>query len=116
MIPRTAALSVNSPQSIRQAAAIGVPLAAGPAAPASDTARIAGRPTVGGGSVTVRLRATGPGTAYAYVWDGKVVGEKKAPIAGAGSYAVTVPGARGVLTVAFDASAGGTASSAVRLG
>ena len=116
VISRTAALSVNSPQSIIQAAAIGVPLAAGPAAPASDTARITGRPQVKGGSVTFRLRATGPGAAYAYVWDGKIVGQKKAYIGKAGTYTVTVPGTSGTLAVAFDAKTGGTTSTATRLG
>ncbi|MCW2944824.1 MAG: hypothetical protein JWR24_1541 [Actinoallomurus sp.] len=115
VIPQTAALSVNSPQSIIQAATVGVPLAAGPAAPASDTARIAGKPEVKGGSVTFRLRATGPGTAYAYVWDGKIVGSRKVDVGRAGTYTVTLPGATGTLALAFETKAGGTTSSAVGL-
>lgn len=115
VIPKTAALSVNSPQSIAQAAATGIPLAAGPAAPRSDTARIAGRPIVHGGSVTFRLRATGPGTAYAYVWDGRTAGQKTVHVTAAGTSTVTVPGAHGLLAVAFAAQSGGTAGSAAPL-
>jgi LmbE family N-acetylglucosaminyl deacetylase len=115
VISKTAALSVNSPQSIMQAARTGVPLAAGPAAPRSDTARVAGRPTVTGGAVTFRIRATGPGTAYAYVWNGKILGQTKVAFTAAGTCTVTVPGGSGTLTVAFDAQAGGTVSTAVRL-
>ncbi|WP_433175191.1 sugar-binding protein [Actinoallomurus sp. CA-150999] len=115
VISKTAALSVNSPQSILQAARTGVPLAAGPAAPRTDTARVTGRPTVSGGTVTFRLRATGPGTAYAYIWNGKILGSTKVNVTGAGTRTVTVPGTAGTLTVAFDAQAGGTASTAVPL-
>ncbi|MCO5971477.1 sugar-binding protein [Actinoallomurus soli] len=115
VISKTAALSVNSPQSILQAARTGVPLAAGTAAPRSDSARVVGRPAVGGGSVTVRLRATGPGTAYAYVWNGRILGQAKVAFTGAGTRTVTVPGAAGTLAVAFDAQTGGTASTAVPL-
>lgn len=115
VMPKTAALSVNSPQSIAQAAATGVPLAAGTAAPRSDTAWIAGRPAVRGGAVTFRLRATGPGTAYAYVWDGGILGQKTVRVTKAGTAALTVPGGHGLLAVAFAAQAGGTASRTARL-
>jgi LmbE family N-acetylglucosaminyl deacetylase len=114
VMPQTAALSVNSPQSIIQAASTHVPLAAGPAAPVSP--RLVGRPTTRGGSVTFRLRAGGPGTAYAYVWDDRILGQKKVDIGGAGTYTVTVPGTTGTLAVAFEAKAGGTASLATGLG
>ena len=116
VMPQTAALSVNSPQSIVQAASTGVPLAAGPAAPPSDTVRIVGRPAVKGGSVTFRLRATGPGVAYAYVWTGSIAGQKKVRLTRAGTYTVTVPGTTGTLAVAFEADAGGTVSAAARVG
>ncbi|WP_329520835.1 sugar-binding protein [Spirillospora sp. NBC_01491] len=115
VMPTDAAASVNSPQSIVQAAGTGIPLAGGPAAPPSDTARIVGRPAVSGGTTTFRFRATGPGTAYAHVWDGKVLGTKKITVAGAGTRSVTLPGATGVLAVAFQARGGGTASSTARL-
>ena len=116
VMPTDATRSVNAPESIIQAVRTGVPLAAGPAAPRSDTAKIVGRPAVSGGSTTVRLLATGPGTAHVHVWDGKLLGTKEVRIRGAGTTTVTVPGATGTLTVAFEAAKGGTASGAVRLG
>ncbi|RFU36452.1 hypothetical protein DZF91_38130 [Actinomadura logoneensis] len=115
VMPTDAATSVNSPESILQAVRTGVPLAATSAAPASDTARIVGRPKVSGGSVTFELLATGPGTAYVHVWDGKVLGTRKVDIGRAGARSVTVPGASGWLTVAFESRKGGTASSAAQL-
>ncbi|GAA2077534.1 sugar-binding protein [Actinomadura alba] len=115
VMPTDVALSVNSPESIIQAAETGVPLAAGPAAPRSDTAHITGEPTVTNSSVTFRLTATGPGTAYAYVWDNGILGRKEVAVKEAGVSTVTVPGSRGVLAVAFESEAGGTASSMARL-
>ncbi|WP_026411848.1 sugar-binding protein [Actinomadura oligospora] len=115
VMPTDAATSVNSPESILQSVRTGVPLAATAAAPADDTARIVGKPEVSGGSVTFKLLATGPGTANVHVWDGKVLGTKKVVIGRAGVQTVTVPGASGSLTVAFEAQKGGTASSAVQL-
>ncbi|MFC5751214.1 sugar-binding protein [Actinomadura rugatobispora] len=112
VMPTDAAVSVDSPESIVQAARTGVPLAGGPAAPPWRTARIEGKPAVSGGSVTFRLAATGPGTAHVHVWDGKVLGTKKVAVDRAGTRTVTVPGASGVLAVAFEAKGGGTASSA----
>lgn len=116
VLPRTAALSVNSPQSIIQAAQTGVPLAAGPAAPETDTAHLAGTPQTGDGSTTFRLAATGPGTAHAFVWDDGILGHKQVPIPRAGTYTVTVSGTTGTLAVAFEARSGGTASRATTLG
>ncbi|NDU73172.1 hypothetical protein GWI34_11075 [Actinomadura sp. DSM 109109] len=116
VMPTDATRSVNAPESILQAVRTGVPLAAGPAAPRSDTARIAGRPAVSGGSTTVRLVATGPGTAHVHVWDGRLLGTRQVEIRKAGTTTVTVPGATGTVTMAFEAAKGGTASSAVRLG
>ncbi|MCW2901219.1 MAG: hypothetical protein JWO67_3484 [Streptosporangiaceae bacterium] len=115
VMPTDVAHSVNSPQSILQAAQTGVPLAGGPAAPRSDSARIAGRPKVEGSTVTFRLAATGPGTAYAYVWDGKILGQRRTNIPASGTYTVTVPGDHGLVAVAFEASAGGTQSSTARI-
>ncbi|MDN3351674.1 sugar-binding protein [Actinomadura sp. DC4] len=110
VMPKTAALSVDSPQSIIEAASTGVPLAAGPAASAS--VRLVGRPRLAGGSVTFRLRTTAPGTVHAYVWDGRVLGQRTVDVP-AGTSTVTVPGTSGTLAVAF--SAGGTKSLAVPL-
>jgi LmbE family N-acetylglucosaminyl deacetylase len=109
VMPKTAALSVNSPQSIIQAAATHVPLAAGEAAPRS--VRLVGHPAVRNGSVTFRLRTTGAGVVHAYVWDDKILGQKKTEI-GAGDHTITVPGTTGTLAVAFEAPSGGTASLA----
>ncbi|WP_433462101.1 sugar-binding protein [Spirillospora sp. CA-128828] len=114
-MPTDATRSVNSPESILQAVRTGVPLAAGPAAPRSDTARITGKPKVSGGSTTVRLLATGPGTAHVHVWDGKLLGTKQVEIRHAGVTTVTVPGGTGTVTMAFEAAKGGTASGAVPL-
>ncbi|WP_344591429.1 sugar-binding protein [Actinomadura vinacea] len=115
VMPTAAAASVNSPESIIQSVRTGIPLAAGLAAPPSDTAHIHGKPVVSGGSVTFKLHATGPGTAYVHVWDGKVLGTTKVTVTGAGTRTVTVPGTSGVLAVAFEAKKGGTASSVARL-
>ncbi|MBX6769447.1 MAG: hypothetical protein IRY90_20230, partial [Actinomadura rubrobrunea] len=67
------------------------------------------------GATTFRLRATGPGTAYAHVWDGRVLGTKKITVTRAGAVTVTVPGATGYLAVAFASAAGGTSSSVAPL-
>jgi hypothetical protein len=111
-MPKTAALSVNSPQSIIQAASTGVPLAAGPAADAS--VRLVDRPRVAAGAVTFRLHTTAPGVVYAYVWDSKIVGQKSAEVP-AGTTSVTLPGTTGTLAVAYEATAGGTTSLAALL-
>jgi len=113
VMPKTAALSVNSPQSIIQAASTHVPLAADAAAPGS--VRMVGRPEVKDGSVTFRVRSTVPGVVYAYVWDSKILGQTKVPVE-AGTHAVTVPGSTGTLAIAFEATAGGTTSIASALG
>ncbi|MFC6885216.1 sugar-binding protein [Actinomadura yumaensis] len=116
VMPTDAAASVDSPLSIVQAAATGIPLAGGPAAPPWATARLAGRPSASGSATTFRLLATGPGTAYAHVWDGRVLGTRKVAFGGPGLRTISVPGAKGVLAVAFEARTGGTASLAARIG
>ncbi|WP_131736314.1 sugar-binding protein [Actinomadura roseirufa] len=115
VMPTDAAASVNSPESIVQAVRTGVPLAAGPAAPRDDSATVSGAPVVSGGSVTFTLKATGPGTAYVHVWDGKVLGTTKVEVQRSGTQKVTVQGASGLLTLAFAAKKGGTASTVVQL-
>jgi LmbE family N-acetylglucosaminyl deacetylase len=118
VVPTDVAVSVGSPQAILQAAATGVPLAGGPAAPHSDTAGIRDA-EVSGSSVTFTLVATGPGTAHAFVWDGAkrtILGQREVKVPAAGRYTVTVPGGRGTLAVAFEAERGGTASMTAGLG
>ncbi|MFI6519419.1 sugar-binding protein [Spirillospora sp. NPDC050679] len=113
VLPGEAARSVDSPQSIMQAAATGVPLAGGAASRA--TVRVLGRPAVSGGATTFRLRATGPGTVHAHVWDGRTLGSERVTFDRAGTRTVTVPGASGTLAVAFEARRGGTAVDVARL-
>ncbi|HEX2316399.1 MAG TPA: sugar-binding protein [Thermomonospora sp.] len=114
-MPTEVTRSVNSPESILQAARTGIPLAGGPAAPRSATAAITGDPRVSGGRTTFRLRATGPGTAYAYVWDGRILGRQELKVDRAGTYTMRVPGGTGTLTVAFESAKGGTAVSTATL-
>ncbi|MQA95448.1 MAG: hypothetical protein GEV11_12645 [Streptosporangiales bacterium] len=120
VMPSTAARSVDSPQSILQAARTGVPLAAGPAAPRAATGRISGRPTVSDGSVTFTLASTGAGTAHVYVWDPQqgTLGSAKEEITTAGRHRLTVeasPEPDSVLLVAFESAESGTESSAAAL-
>ena len=113
VIPKTAALSVDSPQSIIEAASTGVPLAGSPSADGS--ARLVGRPrAIAGAATTFRLHTTTPGTVYAYVWDGKILGQRIADVP-AGTTTVTLPGTRGTLAVAFKTPSGGTTSLAAPL-
>ena len=118
VIPSEVALSVNSPQSITQAASDGVALAGGPQA--IDLIAIRGRPRiVGGDTLIVRLRADGPGTAHVFATDaaGIGLGSKVVDVTGAGVHAVAVPfdpagGAPVAVAVAFKAASGGTHSVA----
>lgn len=114
VFPRDAAQSVDSPQSIAQAAGDGVALAGGPQA--VERVRIAGRPRVFGDSVLVKLRAGGPGTAHVHAVDaaGRGLGSKVVAVARAGVVRVAVPASgdvRGV-AVAFVSAGGGTDSVA----
>ena len=118
VIPSEVALSVNSPQSIMQAASDGVALAGGPQA--IDLIAIRGRPRiVGGDTLIVRLRADGPGTAHVFATDtaGIGLGSKVVDVTGVGVHAVAVPfdpagGAPVAVAVAFRAASGGTHSVA----
>lgn len=124
VIPQTAARSIDSPQSILQAADNGVPLAGDPAAPATDSGTLVGPARLARDTVTGRLAATGPGTAHVFVWDpaAGVLGAREVTVARAGVVPLAVPvggltPSRGsALVVAFDASAGGTRSSVALLG
>lgn len=119
VMPKTAARSVDSPQSIAQAAATGIPLAAGTAAPAQDTAEVTGSPTVGDGKVTLRFTATGPGTAHVFVWNDGTQGGKTLAVDGAGTTDLTIPAEKATtdstVLFAWEADQGGTTSQAVRL-
>jgi LmbE family N-acetylglucosaminyl deacetylase len=70
VIPRTAALSVDSPQSILQSALDGVPLGGGPAAAAGSRLRISSSPTLTAAGLTLGLSATGAGRAHVFAWTG----------------------------------------------
>jgi hypothetical protein len=75
---------------------------------------------VADGAVTFRLRATGPGTAYAHVWDGRPLGTTTTVFTAAGTRTITVRGGTtGVLAVAYEAAAaagGGIGSLVAPLG
>ncbi|MFC7546503.1 sugar-binding protein [Plantactinospora sp. GCM10030261] len=94
VIPSDALASVDSPQSIEQAVRIDVPLSGGPAAPRDQSGWVTSARVgeAGGSGVTVRLRATGAGSAHVFVVDSAgVVGTLVVPVAGAGRVTVTVP-------------------------
>jgi LmbE family N-acetylglucosaminyl deacetylase len=121
VIPSEVALSVNSPQSIMQAAADGVALAGGPQA--IDLIAVRGRPRiVGGDTLIVRLRADGPGTAHVFATDsaGRGLGGKVVDVTRAGELSVAVPfdpaaGTPTAVVAAFEAASGGTHSVAKQL-
>jgi LmbE family N-acetylglucosaminyl deacetylase len=115
VFPREAALSVDSPQSIAQAARDGIPLAGGPQA--ADRVRIVRRPRLlDGDALLVRLRTEGAGVLHVYAVDaaGRGLGSRRVTVAAAGRVTVTVPvsdpaALRGA-AVAFEARSGGTDS------
>jgi LmbE family N-acetylglucosaminyl deacetylase len=114
VIPSEAALSVDSPQSITQAAADGVALAGAPQA--VDLIRIKGRPrVVGGDTLLVRLYAEGRGTAHVFATDasGRGLGSKVVEVGRPGPLQVAVPfeGEAAAAAVAFEAATGGTHSA-----
>jgi LmbE family N-acetylglucosaminyl deacetylase len=123
VIPDTAALSVDSPQSILQAATDGVPLAGGP--PAEDEAKIVGKPTLGPSSVSVKLDAQGPGIAHVFAWTGTAsVADVVVTLTRGKATTVTLPidsagyaalQANGQALVSFAPDKGGTASLAAPL-
>jgi len=117
VIPREAARSVDSPQSIIQAAEDGVALAGGPQAAAS--VRVRGRPRPFGGGVLVRMTATGAGTAHVFVTDaaGRGLASEVVRVQRAGDVElyVAVPEAArdriARVAVALEAEGGGTDSA-----
>ncbi|PZF80334.1 sugar-binding protein [Jiangella anatolica] len=103
IMPDTAALSVNSPQSIAQSAEDGVGLGGGPRLP-SRTASITSA-EASGDTVEVQLRTRSAGQANVFLWDGEsVVGQTSVEV-GSGRTTLDVPvtGGSGDLTalVAF---------------
>lgn len=121
VMPLDAAQSVDSPQSVLQAATIGIPLAGGPAAPADDTVTISTAPALSADGVTVGLTATGAGKAHVLLWTGQArVADQIIPLSAGQTDTVSLPldaatraqvsqGGPMVL-VAFEAANGGTAS------
>ena len=118
-IPRDAARSVESGQSILQSSWDGVPLAGGPAA-AADV-RFAGTPKLGDAGLTVKVRAGGPGTlrVFAAGPDGRAVASRTVAVRRAGTVTVQVAlddAARAALAdggyalASFEDGAGGTRS------
>lgn len=103
-MPDTAALSVDSPQSIAQSAEDGVGLGGAPELPAQTAAIASARS--GADGVEVRLRTREAGRANVFLWDGDSVAGSVTVDVGRGRTTVDVPvtgGAGGELTalVAF---------------
>ena len=118
VIPSEALSSLDSPQSIAQAARTGVPLAGGPAAAEADAARVMVAQRIRNG-VTVTVEAAGPGTAHLFAVDadGATVGRltrSLEPGVRRLKFATTRAPARVLL--GWEADAGGTTSSAVPVG
>ncbi|MFC4008875.1 sugar-binding protein [Nonomuraea purpurea] len=118
VIPDTALSSLDSPQSLEQAVRVGVPLAGGPAAKASESGRVtAAKPTRDG--VKVTLHAGAPGKAHLYVRDGQgTAGSRVVTVPAKGTTTVTVPLTRALtaspaVVAGWEASGGGTTASQV---
>jgi hypothetical protein len=118
VIPLTAALSVDSPQSILQAAEDHVPLAGGPAA--RDEVRVVSGPTLGAAGLSLVLRAAGPGRAHVFAWTGTAsAGDAVVQLRRGEKTTVTVPldaagraalASGGLALVSFAPDGGGTQS------
>ena len=118
VIPSEALSSLDSPQSIAQAARTGVPLAGGPAASPADAARVMFAQRIRNG-VSVTVEAAGSGTAHLFAVDadGATVGRlvrALEPGVRRLKFATTERPARVLL--GWEADAGGTTSSAVPVG
>lgn len=89
VIPNTALSSLDSPQSLEQAARLGLPLAGGPAAPLPEAGWVTSA-TADGQAVRVRFHANGPGELHLFVRDDQgTAGGKLATVSRDGT--VTVP-------------------------
>ncbi len=126
VIEQTAALSVDSPQSILQATVDGVPLGGGSAVAANARARFSPEPTLTSTGVTLGLLATSSGRAHVFVWTGTASvadvvvtlerGKRATvaiPLSAAARAAVA---AGGTVLVSFASDAGGTQSLAAPVG
>ncbi|OZM83485.1 sugar-binding protein [Pseudonocardia sp. MH-G8] len=115
VVPSEALRSAASPQSIEQAAAIGVPLSGGPGAPADASGWLTGaRPAAD--AVEVTATSTGGGEIAVFLRDDAgTAGELRATVDGAGEHTLTVPVTRplgaGARAVAAWTAGGGTLSS-----
>ncbi|WP_299443703.1 sugar-binding protein [uncultured Phycicoccus sp.] len=120
VIPTTALSSLDSPQSIEQAVRIDVPLAGDPASTRGD-AGWAESASVAGDTVTVQMRANGPGEAHVFVVDADgTVGSRTVEVP-AGRSAVTLdldeaPGEDARVLVGWLDGSGGTLASRADLG
>ncbi len=88
-MPDTAALSVDSPQSIAQSAADGVGLGGGPELPARTASITSARES--GGEAEVRLRTRESGRANVFLWDGESVAGSVSVDVGSGRTTIDVP-------------------------
>lgn len=117
VIPLESLSSLDSPQSIAQAARTGVALSGGPQAARKAAARLVSAKRAGK-AVVARIKVRGAGTAhlFALARDGDVTGSKVVRLR-SGVRTVRVPKAANAVRVVlgFDALAGGTRSSAARV-
>ncbi len=93
VIPLYVALSVNSPQSIAQSAADGVPLAGKAPVPDGDGLSVIGTPTVEEGGVAFNLESGTAGIAHLYLVgaDGVVAADQTFALEAGASLELTVP-------------------------
>lgn len=124
VVPDTAALSIDSPQSILQSAQDGVPLAGAAGAPLSRRLKVVSGPTLTPGAVTVTLRAgDSAGRAHVFAWDGtESVNDTVVTFAAGQTRTVSLAlsgaqhdalAAGGMLLFSYSADAGGTQSRAL---
>ena len=120
VIQATAALSVDSPQSILQSATDGVPLGGGPQS--QDDVEIVGKPKFTPTSLTLKLDADGPGVAHVFAWTGSASvadavvqltrGKPTTVVLQLSAAAYAALQANGQVLVSFAADEGGTQSLA----
>lgn len=120
VIPDTGLSSLDSPQSLEQAVRLRLPLAGGPAAPASRSGSVTAAAS-GQGSVRVTLHAKAAGTAHLFVRDDQgTAGSRTVTVSRSGSTTVSVPltratGAQARVVAGWQAADGGTLASQVRV-
>ncbi|WP_433443958.1 sugar-binding protein [Nonomuraea sp. CA-141351] len=120
VIPDTALSSLDSPQSLEQAVRVHVPLGGGPAAEESQSGWATSAST-GQEGVKVTVRANAAGKAHVFVRDDQgTAGSHVVTVSRKGSTTVTVPLSRALaahptVVAGWEASAGGTAASQVKV-